>query len=216
MATPAAPPEATLATLPADLLGHIVLALDGGASVGRALQVNRPLAELGRTAPLWRALLDGRKWRLRWDAGLTDRECYVMVARMHALHRHQLLALHRGSTSIGGKAFDGCAALALRRLPPRTAEIGICAFRGCTALALTELPAAVETLRMGVFDGCASLALTQLPPAVACICSAAFRGCEALAVRELPRTVVVVGTDAFEGCAQRPVVHDDAIVANPW
>ncbi len=91
-------------------------------------------------------------------------------------------------TSIGGKAFAGCAALTTVNLPSSITNIAYGAFRDCPSLTSIEIPDGVTSINTWTFSGDSSLAKVKIPDSVTKIDSTAFEGC--------PQTMVI---DCNEG-----------------
>ena len=105
-----------------------------------------------------------------------------------------------GVTSIGEKAFEGCAEITSVSCPASLLQIGKNAFYGCTALASIELPEKLNLIGEGAFSGCASLNGVTLPAELSVIGMEAFSGCASLSALNVPASVKQLEAGTLSGC----------------
>ena len=112
----------------------------------------------------------------------------------------QSVSLPDTLTSIGDDAFSGCVSLAGISLPDSVKTFGKRAFDGCTSLQAIVFPANAKTLDAQILRGCTALSSVTLPEKIKAINMATFYGCTALASIDIPEGVVSIGANAFQGC----------------
>ena len=99
-------------------------------------------------------------------------------------------------TSIGERAFQGCASLESISFP-KVISIGKSAFEGCASLKSVFFPK-VTSIGVWAFEGCASLKSISFPK-VTSIGGWAFEGCASLKSVSFPE-VTSIGKRAFYDC----------------
>ncbi len=103
-------------------------------------------------------------------------------------------------TSIGVKAFYGCAKLTLETLPAALTKIGSNAFEYCTSLVNLEFPNQLKTIEKYAFEGCSSLKVLVFPDSLQTIGPHSFENCTALEAVDFPDSLTTIGSNAFGSC----------------
>jgi hypothetical protein len=104
-------------------------------------------------------------------------------------------------TSIGEYAFSGCKSLTSVNIPNNVTNMGMAAFSGCTGLTSVSIPNSVKNIRDAVFSGCTGLTSIEISDGVTSIGQAAFSGCAGLMEINLPDSLTRIGNGAFYGCS---------------
>lgn len=111
------------------------------------------------------------------------------------------IAIAAGVSSIGKRAFQGCAGLTSIDIPSGVETIEDGAFENCTGLTSVNLPEGVVSIGDQAFSNCTSLPSISLPSSVTEIGESAFDGCDSLTSVDLSESITYVGDYAFEGCS---------------
>ncbi|MGI5925017.1 MAG: leucine-rich repeat protein, partial [Lentisphaeria bacterium] len=119
-------------------------------------------------------------------------------------------------TSIGKRAFYGCAGLSRVNIPNSVTSIGNQAFLDCSGLGSVVIPASVTDIGHGTFEGCTSLSSVDLPDTLTEIGYRVFAGCSGLAGVDLPDALTKIGREAFQGCTGLTSVVIPANVTSIW
>ena len=106
----------------------------------------------------------------------------------------------RGTTTIGGNAFNGCRSLTSISLPEGVTSIENNAFNSCRSLTSITIPEGVTTIGGSAFYGCNSLTSITIPEGVTSIRDNAFNSCYSLTSITIPEGVTTIGGSAFYGC----------------
>ena len=106
----------------------------------------------------------------------------------------------RGTTSIGGYAFQNCYSLTQINIPDGVTSIGGYAFQSCYSLTQINIPDGVTSIGDYAFGGCYSLTRINIPDGVTSIGGYAFRNCYSLTQINIPDGVTSIGDYAFNGC----------------
>lgn len=104
-------------------------------------------------------------------------------------------------TRIGPSAFSGCSSLTRIDIPGGVTDIGESAFYECSGLTSVAIPAGVTQIEPHAFDRCANLTGVDIPEGVTKIGYSAFANCSALTGVALPASLTVIEKGAFENCA---------------
>ena len=105
-----------------------------------------------------------------------------------------------GVTSIGDRAFYGCASLTGVTIPDGVTSIGVEAFFDCCSLAAVTIPDSVTSIGDYAFRSCENLAGVNIPDSVTLIGVYAFYDCTSLTSVTIPDGVTSIGNDAFAYC----------------
>ena len=103
-------------------------------------------------------------------------------------------------SSIGERAFSGCADLTAVTIPDSVTSIGTSAFSGCVGLTSIEIPDSVTSIENGAFSRCTGLTSVTIPDSVTSISDGAFCGCTGLVSITVPDSVTSIGKIAFLDC----------------
>ena len=103
-------------------------------------------------------------------------------------------------SSIGERAFSGCADLTAVTIPDSVTSIGTSAFSGCVGLTSIEIPDSVTSIENGAFSRCTGLTSVTIPDSVTSISDGAFCGCTGLVSITVSDSVTSIGKIAFLDC----------------
>ena len=119
-------------------------------------------------------------------------------------------------TSIGEYAFYDCLKLASVTIPHRVTSIGNSAFYGCSLTSVT-IPYGVAEIGERTFYNCTALTSVTIPGSVTSIGEYAFYRCDALTSVTIPNSVTSIGSSAFYGCSSlTSVVIPDSVTSIGW
>lgn len=104
-------------------------------------------------------------------------------------------------TSIGDKAFAGCANLAGVNIPNSVNVIGEWAFYGCSKLSSVEIPNSITSIGEYAFMGCSMMESVKMSNSITSIEESVFSYCSKLASVEIPNSVTTIGPKAFYYCS---------------
>lgn len=104
-------------------------------------------------------------------------------------------------SSIGKRAFVGCARITELKVPASVSVIGEGAFAGCTNLIDVLLPDHLQSIEAATFWGCSNLKSVRLPSALISIGERAFYECSQLAAVSLPNQLTAISDYAFYRCS---------------
>ena len=90
-------------------------------------------------------------------------------------------------TSIGKKAFFGCASLTSISIPDSVTNIGVEAFAVCASLTSIIIPEGVTSIGRSTFSNCSSLTSITIPDSVTSIGDQAFDRCYGLTSIIIPQ-----------------------------
>ncbi len=105
-----------------------------------------------------------------------------------------------GVSSIGNKAFFGCALLSEIELPNGITRIGNNAFDTCKSLITVTIPNGVESIGIQAFWHCENMTSISIPDSVTSIGNHAFQSCRKLSEINLPSNITSIGYYAFFDC----------------
>lgn len=114
-------------------------------------------------------------------------------------------------TSIGDRAFQGCASLGPSlNLPQSITTIGVSAFEGCSKLGTTlSLPDGVTQISTSAFKDCTSLLFIHIPKSVSTLSDPIFTGCTNLAYMAVdPENTIYDSRDNSNAIIERNVGYD--------
>ncbi len=106
-------------------------------------------------------------------------------------------------TSIGGRAFYGCARIDEADMGDGITFLGESAFEGCTGITRVRVSKGLAKISGSAFKGCTGLMEIEFStgdPKLT-IAANAFEGCNKLASVEFSQKVSTIEADAFKGCA---------------
>ena len=103
-------------------------------------------------------------------------------------------------TSIGNRAFIGCADLTFVSIPDSVKTIGIETFSECGGITSVAIPNSVACIEKGTFNQCRNLISVTIPNSVTHIGHWAFSGCSSLTYITIPNSVTSFGTSVFGDC----------------
>ena len=103
-------------------------------------------------------------------------------------------------TNIGNSAFSGCAGLTQITIPSSVTSIGESAFSDCTSLTSVTIPNSVTSIGQSTFSDCTSLMNIIISDGVTSIEDNAFSGCSSLTNITIPDSVTSIGTSALRDC----------------
>ena len=112
------------------------------------------------------------------------------------------VVIEEGVTSIGLRAFEGCARLTSIVIPNSVTNIAAAAFRSCNGLTSIEIPDSVISIGSDVFWGCTGLTSVTIGDGVSSISEYAFCNCTNLSSITIPNSITSIGADAFYGCTR--------------
>lgn len=108
--------------------------------------------------------------------------------------------LKKGTTSIGGSAFNNCYSLTNINIPDSVTTIGSNAFNNCRSLTSVNIPDSVTTIGGSAFRNCCSLTNVNIPDSVTTIGNNAFNGCYSLTNINIPDDVTTIEDGTFYSC----------------
>lgn len=126
--------------------------------------------------------------------------CIIETATNTLMYGCAKTSIPAGVTSIGDRAFMGCASLTSIAIPDGVTSIGDGAFSGCSGLTSITLPGSVTSIGELAFADCERLASIALPTGITSIGDWAFSGCTGLASLALPDEVTNIGGGLFSFC----------------
>ena len=103
-------------------------------------------------------------------------------------------------TTIGDRAFMGCAGLTNVAIPNSVTSIGELAFAACIGLSSITIPNTLVSIEFGAFIACGSLTDVTIPNSVVSIGERAFDGCFRLNSLTIGSSVAMIGDEAFIDC----------------
>ena len=126
---------------------------------------------------------------------------YYTDAPWYTYHYYiKSVVIENGVTSIGDRAFYGCANLTSVTIPSSVASIGSSAFYRCYELTSVTIPSRVTSIGSNAFEECESLTSVTIPYGVAEIGERTFYNCKALTSVTIPGSVTSIGESAFYSC----------------
>ena len=106
----------------------------------------------------------------------------------------------RGTTSIGGNAFQNCYSLTQINIPDGVISIGNGAFQYCYSLTQINIPDSVASINGSAFQSCYSLTQINIPDSVTNIGGDAFHSCCSLTQINIPDGVTSINNNVFQNC----------------
>ena len=126
---------------------------------------------------------------------------YYTDAPWYTYHYYiKSVVIENGVTSIGDRAFYGCANLTSVTIPSSVASIGSSAFYRCYELTSVTIPSRVTSIGSNAFEECEYLTSVTIPYGVAEIGERTFYNCKALTSVTIPGSVTSIGEYAFYSC----------------
>ena len=130
---------------------------------------------------------------------------YYTDAPWYTYHYYiKSVVIENGVTSIGDRAFYGCANLTSVTIPSSVTSIGSSAFYRCYELTSVTIPSRVTSIGSNAFEECESLTSVTIPYGVAEIGERTFYNCKALTSVTIPGSVTSIGEYAFYDCYELP------------
>ncbi len=112
----------------------------------------------------------------------------------------RVVEIKGGVTSVGNRAFYGCANVTSVNIASTVKTIGAFAFANCTGLKMLSLGSGITSIGESAFECCESLASVRLPSALRTIGKKAFYRCYNLQTITVPASVTSMGTQVFTYC----------------
>lgn len=110
-------------------------------------------------------------------------------------------------TSIGTRAFKGCASLTGVVLHEGITKIENSAFSNCTALESIDIPGSVKSCGNNAFEECSSLARVTLDEGIETLGNEVFFACTSLESIDIPEGCISIGRAGFYLCRSLKEVH---------
>ncbi len=132
--------------------------------------------------------------------GGNSSDCIIETATNTLMYGCAKTSIPAGVTSIGDRAFSGCAGLTGIAIPDGVTSIGDGAFSACSGLTSITLPSSVTSIGELAFADCERLVSVTLPTGITSIGDWAFSGCSGLKSLVLPDDVTDIGGGVFSFC----------------
>ena len=110
------------------------------------------------------------------------------------------LIIPEGVTSIGERAFSGCAGLTSVTIPSSVTSIGKRAFSSCFGLTSVTIPEGVTSIGESAFSACTGLTSVTIPNSVGLIREWTFSSCFSLSTVFIGSGIKTIDSEAFANC----------------